>query len=171
MSKDKQMELFKFSKNCAHCDLDLEDWGRNLVTMPVSKRKVELCDSCARHVANGENGEIRAADGKIYSYIYLPHSKVVSFSYGGNSVGMYDFKLKSGAWVTGTPKHDCLEELIQKYMDEKSNGDVDAWVHKVNTLAAEIEEYMHSIHRSCWNDDEHLKELSARFTKLAASGA
>lgn len=41
------------------------------------------------------------------------------------------------------------------------------WARRVNAMAREIDEYAASIHPSCWETDEHLKDMKRRYLKLA----
>lgn len=128
---NQQPNLFLFSTNCADCDVDLEDWGRNLVTLPISKKAIEVCDDCAAYRAAGLKGEIQAQDGTIYHYLYLPHSQVTSFSMPNEAdkecgdeydpdeeeyTGSYSPKY-GPFWVTGTKPYKHLEELAAKFLE------------------------------------------------------
>jgi hypothetical protein len=45
---------------------------------------------------------------------------------------------------------------------------VDAWVHAINEKAREIEEWMATVHPSCWGD-EQFQQLNAEFRAIAGA--
>ena len=123
-----QGSLFAFASNCADCDVDLSDWGRNQIRTPLSNQVIGICNPCAAHRAAGLKGEIQTEDGTIYRYLYLPHSQVTSFCLPetGNDSDEFepDAEESSGSyspkygtfWVTGTKPYKHLEELADKFL-------------------------------------------------------
>jgi len=46
----------------------------------------------------------------------------------------------------------------------------DEWVHKLNELAGEIEDWMAAVHPSTWEHDGTIRELTEKYRKLAKRG-
>lgn len=106
-------------KRCETCDVELGEFnGHNNIFWPVSKRRQEVCNHCAENLRTKKIGEIATSDGHIFRYIYLSHSKVVSFSYeNGSDAGNYDFKVRSICWCRGTEPSKYLQEIADKYLE------------------------------------------------------
>jgi hypothetical protein len=73
----QQMSLL--AGECNDCGVDLDGWGRNRITTPISQRAIEVCDGCAEDWKVGLKGEIQTDDGTVYGYFYLCPSQVTCF--------------------------------------------------------------------------------------------
>lgn len=120
-----QMTLL--ASECSNCGVDLDDWGRNRITTPISQRVIEVCDSCAEDWKAGLQGEIQTDDGTVYEYFYLRPSQVTCFyPLDEKQDDEYDPDAEefSGSYsprygpyfVTGTTPYPHLEELCEKWL-------------------------------------------------------
>ena len=127
-----QQQMSLLANKCNDCDVDLDHWGRNRVTTPISQRVIEVCDRCAKDWKVGLKGEILTDDGTVYAYFYLPHNQVTCFyplaesEDDSDDSAEYDpdaeefsgsYSPKYGPYfVTGTTPYPHLEELCEKWV-------------------------------------------------------